>query len=134
MTLEEAIIHCEEVADRCAVTDGDRSCEDNHRQLAEWLKELKKLRAVDQKSGEWISVKDRLPEEDGDYLVCYEEGYREDYGFDKIGIAPFEVDCEGFGIWQEYFHPVSLGSLGTEWIDIPVTHWMPLPELPEEEI
>ena len=44
MTIEEAIIHCEEVADRCAVTDGNRECEDNHRQLAEWLKELKKYR------------------------------------------------------------------------------------------
>ena len=44
MTLEEAIIHCEEVADRCAVTDGNRECEDNHRQLAAWLKELKKYR------------------------------------------------------------------------------------------
>lgn len=44
MTLDEAIIHCEEVADRCAVTDGNRECEDNHRQLAEWLKELKQYR------------------------------------------------------------------------------------------
>lgn len=44
MTLDEAIKHCEEVADRCAVTDGNRECEDNHRQLAEWLKELKQYR------------------------------------------------------------------------------------------
>ena len=34
MTLDEAIIHCEEVAERCAVTDGDRNCEREHRQLA----------------------------------------------------------------------------------------------------
>ena len=40
MTLSEAIIHCEEVADRCAVTDGNAKCEMEHRQLAEWLKEL----------------------------------------------------------------------------------------------
>lgn len=46
MTLEEAILHCEEVADRCAVTDGNRKCEIEHRQLAEWLRELKKLREV----------------------------------------------------------------------------------------
>lgn len=44
MTLEEAIIHAEEVADRCAVTDGDRKCEEQHRQLAEWLKELAERR------------------------------------------------------------------------------------------
>ena len=44
MTLEEAINHAEEVAERCAVSDGDLKCEMEHRQLAEWLKELKELR------------------------------------------------------------------------------------------
>ena len=43
MTLDEAIRHCEEVADNCAVTE----CEMEHRQLAEWLKELK-LRRTEQ--------------------------------------------------------------------------------------
>ena len=43
MTLEEAIIHCEEIAERCAVTDGDRKCEREHRQLAWWLKLLKRI-------------------------------------------------------------------------------------------
>ena len=41
MTLEEAIIHAEAVADRYAVTDGNIKCEMEHRQLAEWLKILK---------------------------------------------------------------------------------------------
>ena len=44
MTLDEAIIHAEEIAERCAVTDGDKTCEQEHRQLAEWLSELKELR------------------------------------------------------------------------------------------
>ena len=52
MTLDEAIRHCEEVADRCAVTDGDLKCEMQHRQLAEWLKELK---AYKEQSGDAIS-------------------------------------------------------------------------------
>lgn len=43
MTLDEAIIHCEEVADRCAMTDGDLKCEREHRQLAGWLKLLKRI-------------------------------------------------------------------------------------------
>lgn len=47
MTLEEAILHCEEVADRCDVTDGNRKCATEHRQLAEWLKELKTRRELD---------------------------------------------------------------------------------------
>lgn len=46
----------------------------------------------------WIPVTERLPEKDGDYLVCYEDGYREDYGFNEIGIAPYEDDCGSFGI------------------------------------
>ena len=44
MTLEEAIIHAEEVVDRCEVTDGDRACAAEHRQLAKWLKELSERR------------------------------------------------------------------------------------------
>ena len=86
-----------------------------------------------QEQDRWIPVTERLPEEDGNYLVTYESGYAEDYGFDPIGIAPFEVDCEGFGIWQESFDPVSLGSLGSEWVDIPVTAWRPLPAPYQED-
>lgn len=81
----------------------------------------------------WISCKERLPEEDGDYLVTFEEGYAEDYGLDLVGIAPYEVDCEGFGIWQEEFDPHTLGSLGSEWVDINVIAWQPLPEPYKEE-
>jgi len=62
MTLEEAIIHAEEVADVCEfeaskydMTDAYEShvacqegeCAAEHRQLAEWLKELKTLRKQD---------------------------------------------------------------------------------------
>ena len=46
MTLEEAIIHAEEIADRCAATDGNIKCEMEHRQLAEWLKELSERRKL----------------------------------------------------------------------------------------
>jgi isocitrate dehydrogenase kinase/phosphatase len=57
MTLDEAIKHCEEVAEskRKQVENGDwekgslterdcLECADEHKQLAEWLKELKQLR------------------------------------------------------------------------------------------
>lgn len=60
MTLDEAIRHCEEVVDRCAVTDGDLKCEMEHRQLAEWLKELKQRRAEQR----WIPVSERMPEDE----------------------------------------------------------------------
>ena len=65
MTLDKAIIHCEEVAEKCAVTDGDLKCEMEHRQLAEWLKELK-LRRTEQR---WFPCSEKLPERGKDVLV-----------------------------------------------------------------
>ena len=44
MTLDEAIQHCEEVADTPCFTDEEARCYSEHRQLAEWLKELKAYR------------------------------------------------------------------------------------------
>ena len=40
MRIEDAILHCEEVAERCHLP----GCAADHRQLAEWLKELKHRR------------------------------------------------------------------------------------------
>ena len=40
MTLEEAIEHCEEVASNC----DNKECALDHKQLAEWLKELQTLK------------------------------------------------------------------------------------------
>ena len=68
MTLDEAIKHAEEVADVCEseaskydMTDAyenyvacqDGKCAKEHRQLAEWLKELKQLKKQT-KTGHWI--------------------------------------------------------------------------------
>jgi hypothetical protein len=65
------------------------------------------------KCSEWISVKDRLPEESGRYLVYAKEGERETHRT----IAPF----------HKAFH---LSGRMAYW---KVTHWMPLPEPPKEE-
>lgn len=40
MTLDEAIKHCEEVASSC----DNKNCALDHKQLAEWLKELKMIK------------------------------------------------------------------------------------------
>ena len=42
MTLDEAIDHCEEVAQECE----NAECGMEHEQLAEWLKELRAFREV----------------------------------------------------------------------------------------
>lgn len=41
MTLDEAIKHAEKVAEQ---NKGCQKCAEEHRQLAEWLRELKELR------------------------------------------------------------------------------------------
>ena len=90
MTLDEAIKHAEEVADVCEseaskydMTDAYESyvacqegkCAEEHRQLAEWLKELKQLRKQE-KTGHWIDHSDEgyvanVLREDKD-LICKE--------------------------------------------------------------
>ena len=98
MTLDDAIKHTEKVADECEVKarlletphytkKSMERCSEEHRQLAEWLKELKDLRkerielkkqnlilrfivALYEEDDEpdWIPVEE-LPEENGRYLV-----------------------------------------------------------------
>ena len=113
---------------RCEECEHNVRAEEMDRAVIAAISALKK-----QEQDKWIPVTERPPEEDGDYLVTYDSGYAEDYELDPIGIAPFEVDCEGFGIWQESFDPVSLGSLGSDWVEIQVTAWRPLPEAYMEE-
>ena len=72
MTIEQAIIHAEEVADRCAVTDGNRQCEDEHRQLAAWLRELQERRKAPEivRCGECKHYKIDHPKANG-FHCCY---------------------------------------------------------------
>ena len=70
MTLDEAIKHCEEVAEEKEAQAWEaqlqeeyrtikscKGCANEHRQLAEWLKELKQLRKQT-KTGHWIDNSD----------------------------------------------------------------------------
>ena len=67
-----------------------------------------KSRSITPTVNGWISVKDKLPEEDSHVLVWEKQGFA-------------FVDWYKFGVWQ----------LGTENGAI-ITHWMPLPDPPEE--
>lgn len=64
---------------------------------------------------EWISVKDRLPEEKVNCIVHYKHAYCENDDYWAIGICFY--DGKKFQIDWAY----------------KVTHWMPLPEPPKEE-
>lgn len=65
----------------------------------------------------WISVKDRMPDKNGQYL-CW---------FGKNTIAKGAAIATYLGMWK------SFGSLESLETYPNVTHWMPLPEPPKEE-
>lgn len=76
---------------------------------------------------EWISVKDRLPENDEDVLVYHWDDRHICVGcFDESRVS-FYIESDGTKFYTD---------CGWE-TDIPwaqkgqVTHWMPLPEAPE---
>ena len=75
MTIDEAIKHCEDVVELnemyCDTTDSDRiKCAADHRQLAEWLTELKDLR---EENKVLIQECDRLIKEKGELLKKSEQ-------------------------------------------------------------
>lgn len=71
----------------------------------------------------WISVEDQLPEVSHDYeysdivMVCDDS---------QIGLAR-RFDYNKEGSWSECYY------IGTDVNYNRITHWMPLPEPPEEE-
>ena len=82
MTLDEAIKHCEEVANDKAGCCED--CADEHRQFAEWLKQVPR----------WVSVKDGLPEPCKAVLVYGKVGDMVNWRVDYI------TEC---GMWAKSF-------------------------------
>lgn len=137
MTLDEAIKHAEEVAnkkkrekqkwDKWLESDYDhravaervscKLCADEHRQLAEWLKELKQLR----KQTSWIPTSERQPEENGNYIAFYRSG-------DETAAMEFVMvdHCNAGGDW---LHEVNGKRLYKK-----VVAWMPLPKPYKEEM
>lgn len=131
MTLEEAVKHAEEVmmenlektkgrnaSDPTAIKCGE--CAEEHRQLAEWLKELKQLR----EQTRWIPVSERLPEANGRYLVTrglnacgsmWNRVYIINYS-DLMGLKSERVWWDG-----------NVGKSDFKRID-DVVAWMPLPK------
>jgi hypothetical protein len=66
--------------------------------------------------GEWISVEDRLPEQSGYVLTCYGD-------YHTINVFSYSKKHRAFNAHD---------CLPTAENNVDVTHWMPLPEPPEE--
>lgn len=80
----------------------------------------------------WISVKDKLPEQSDSVLAwVVENGYEIEDGRVEL------CDYDSAGFWTSYegyplqYEPNS-GLLNKEDVYTYITHWMPLPERPEE--
>lgn len=129
MTIEQAIKHVEEVAEeqdklckryddasgytrshneeiRTSAAKQCEKCADDHRQLGEWLKELKQLR----EQTTWIPVSERLPERSTWVLVTCKRS--DGYVYQNI-----ELINKYTGLWE---------SDDESFCD-PVIAWMPLP-------
>ncbi|MBQ2269723.1 MAG: DUF551 domain-containing protein [Bacteroidaceae bacterium] len=81
----------------------------------------------------WIPVAERLPEEDGEYLVWFGRNMFEHYAevrhFAKDGETVDEYDLHNEkNVW--YYYDSEWGYVAC----LNVTHWMPLPEPPKGEL
>ena len=110
MNIDEAIEHAKEKSNECS------ECGREHKQLAEWLEELKKLRKERNNNG-WIPCSERLPEIRKDVLAVVKySGFMGMHGT-WIKIGHLESDNEWLG----------------DCIGGKVIAWQPLPEPYREE-
>lgn len=66
---------------------------------------------------EWISVKERVPDDWKRVLVCIRHKHNPEDGYREIGILHWTKPY-GWSMKDNYYE---------------ITHWMPLPEPPKEE-
>ena len=109
MTLDEAIKHAENVAlnrenglyDAIALggqnpsqeeIDECMKCAEEHRQLAEWLKELKRY--------QWIPVSERLPKEYAQYLAYFKNGECYVYWLEDSDWSRSIIELEEIVAWM----------------------------------
>ena len=91
-----------------------------------------------EKENVWISLKERLPDKDGEYLVYYSCENDGSVGEDKecgYSVEYFDKEMESFGYWQNIFDSGTLGFVDSEFIEMDTAvAWMPLPKPYKEEL
>ena len=143
MTLDEAIKHCEEVAEdnectahsltkdgwqehfdnltrgketeyknvRDEMANSCLECAEEHRQLAEWLKELKQLR----EQTRWIPTSERLPKA-GEYVGDVDKYYLVQNEYGDMLVARYTHS----EYWEQIYQLQPIGDK--------IVAWMPLPK------
>lgn len=94
--------------------------------------EIANLESVDatlESTGQWVDIREESPEKPGRYLVALRRKAPESLGGNqcKVTILRFRPD----GNFQ---YPVHFPDWINDEIEETITHWMPLPDLPEKEI
>lgn len=109
---------------RDIITD-HKLCSTQEQELRKAIKEIEEKQAV---TG-WISVKDRLPDKPGPYIVNYKRAGQPEHDMDwkyRVNIIEYsEYWTEVCQRWWNGHHWAGYGEI--------VTHWMPLPEPPKED-
>lgn len=155
MTLDEAIKHAEEVAERLEnsckrdwMGEDDERCASEHRQLAEWLKELKQLR----EQTKWIPCSEKLPDEEK-WVLGYINNFHDGTGAPHMCVVKIEkgisekererlkklkdpraylfYNCDE---WGNNLVPYAWDTWGPgDYFGQEVVAWMPLPALYEPQ-
>lgn len=94
--------------------------------LSEMREKIKQIPTIEaEPDNGWISVKDRLPENDGKYMVWYKG---------EEDICEFDTDSQTFGYtYDDYDEMYSHLVCWDDGMNKDVTHWQPLPEPPKGE-
>ena len=77
---------------------------------------------------EWVSVKDRLPDENGRYLAV-----KKRIAPDKLGGNRTDIVILRFFVDNGFKMPTHIPDWINEEINDEVTHWMPIPQPPKGE-
>ena len=111
---------------RCGGMNCDNSCERYPNQIGDCMTARVHDYVIDleQRVPRWISVEERLPDKSHDWVLIIGK-WESDGGWIVPRVAEYRE-----GIWM---------TNGTGWnkiedLHIKITHWMPLPELPEEGV
>ena len=142
--------HCAEIGCKDCPYEEDCNLFDRFSNLAEdayfYIQQLEqdnaqkdeRIRQLEQRVPRWISVKERLPEGEDPVLILVKE--TEHYGLNKDKSKVYHCqylaywdDEEWYTTWCNGCRKISDTAKEPYEDDYEVTHWMPLPEPPEEE-